>query len=258
MTAASDSGTRNSEPLLRVEHLDAGYGSVQVLWHITLEVRRGEVVALVGSNGAGKSTLLRTVSGLQRPWRGRVRWEGRDIGGLPPESIVRLGLAHVPQGRRLFPDLTLEENLVVGAYSRTDRAAIAADLRNALDLFPVLGERLHLPAGQLSGGEQQMAALARALMARPRLLLIDEPSLGLAPIAVQALMEAVDRLRGRGTSLLLVEQDVAVALEHADRGYIMETGRLTLTGTAAALLRSPRVKEAYLGIAAGSVGGTDE
>jgi branched-chain amino acid transport system ATP-binding protein len=240
------------EPLLRVEHVDAGYGSVQVLWDITLEVRRGEVVALVGSNGAGKSTLLRTVSGLQRPWRGRVRWEGRDIGGNPPESIVKRGMAHVPQGRRLFADLTVEENLLVGAYARADRAAIAADLRGVLDLFPVLAERLHLPAGQLSGGEQQMAALARALMARPHLLLIDEPSLGLAPIAVQALMEAVDRLRGRGTSLLLVEQDVAVALEHADRGYVIETGRLTLAGSAAALFRSPRVKEAYLGIASGS------
>jgi branched-chain amino acid transport system ATP-binding protein len=167
-------------------------------------------------------------------------------------------MAHVPQGRRLFADLTVEENLLVGAYARADRAAIAADLRDVLDLFPVLGERLHLPAGQLSGGEQQMAALARALMARPRLLLIDEPSLGLAPIAVQALMEAVDRLRGRGTSLLLVEQDVAVALEHADRGYVMETGRLILADTAAALLGSARVKEAYLGIAAGSAGGTDE
>jgi branched-chain amino acid transport system ATP-binding protein len=257
-SAAADGSVRSGDPLLRVEHVDGGYGSVQVLWDITLEVRRGEVVALVGSNGAGKSTLLRTVSGLQHPWRGRVRWDGRDIGGLAPESIVGLGMAHVPQGRRLFADLTVEENLLVGAYARADRAAIAADLRDVLDLFPVLGERLHLPAGQLSGGEQQMAALARALMARPRLLLIDEPSLGLAPIAVQALMEAVDRLRGRGTSLLLVEQDVAVALEHADRGYVMETGRLILADTAAALLGSARVKEAYLGIAAGSAGGTDE
>jgi branched-chain amino acid transport system ATP-binding protein len=152
----------------------------------------------------------------------------------------------------------VHENLVVGAYARADRAAIDADLRDVLELFPVLGERLHLPAGQLSGGEQQMAALARALMARPQLLLIDEPSLGLAPIAVQGLMNAVDRLRGRGTSLLLVEQDVAVALEHADRGYVIETGRLTLTDTAAALLRSPRVKEAYLGIAAGSADAAQE
>jgi branched-chain amino acid transport system ATP-binding protein len=213
------------------------------------------VVALVGRNGAGKSTLLRTVSGLQRPWRGRVRWDGRDIGREPPETIVRLGMAHVPQGRRLFGDLTVEENLLVGAYARSDRAAITADLRDVLDLFPVLGDRRRLPAGQLSGGEQQMAALARALMARPQLLLIDEPSLGLAPIAVQALMDAIDRLRRRGTSLLLVEQDVAVALEHADRGYVIETGRLTQTDSAAALLRSPRVKEAYLGIAAGSAGG---
>jgi len=240
------------DPLLRIEQLDAGYGAVQVLWDVALEVRRGEVVALVGSNGAGKSTLLRTISGLLRPWRGRVWWGGREIAGLPPEAIVRLGMAHVPQGRRLFADLTLRENLLVGAYTRPDRAAIAADLRDVLELFPVLGERLHLPAGQLSGGEQQMAALARALMARPQLLLIDEPSLGLAPIAVGVLMDAVDRLRGRGTSLLLVEQDVAVALEHADRGYVMETGRIALAGSADALLRSPRVREAYLGVAAGS------
>ena len=244
----------NAEPLLRVDALDAGYGRVQVLWDVALEVRTGEVVALVGSNGAGKSTLLRAISGLLRPWRGSMRWGGREIAGLAPEAIVRLGMAHVPQGRRLFADLTVRENLLVGAYARTDRAAVAADFRDALDLFPVLRDRLQLTAGQLSGGEQQMAALARALMARPRLLLIDEPSLGLAPIAVQALMDAVDRLRARGTSLLLVEQDVAVALEHADRGYVMETGRIVLGGAAGALLRSPRVKEAYLGVAAGSAG----
>lgn len=244
----------NAEPLLRVDALDAGYGRVQVLWDVALEVRTGEVVALVGSNGAGKSTLLRAISGLLRPWRGSIRWGGREIAGLAPEAIVRLGMAHVPQGRRLFADLTVRENLLVGAYARTDRAAVAADFRDALDLFPVLRDRLQLTAGQLSGGEQQMAALARALMARPRLLLIDEPSLGLAPIAVQALMDAVDRLRARGTSLLLVEQDVAVALEHADRGYVMETGRIVLGGAAGALLRSPRVKEAYLGVAAGSAG----
>ena len=238
--------------LLRVDGLDAGYGNVQVLWDVALEVGAGEVVALVGSNGAGKSTLLRAVSGLLRPWRGRIGYGGREIAGFAPEAIVRLGMAHVPQGRRLFADLTLRENLLVGAYARTDRAAIAADFRAALELFPVLGDRLHLTAGQLSGGEQQMAALARALMARPQLLLIDEPSLGLAPIAVQALMAAVDRLRARGTSLLLVEQDVAVALEHADRGYVMETGRIVLAGAADALLRSPRVKGAYLGVAAGS------
>ncbi|HKX19767.1 MAG TPA: ABC transporter ATP-binding protein [bacterium] len=241
-------------PLLRVDGLAAGYGSVQVLWDVALEVGAGEVVALVGSNGAGKSTLLRAVSGLLRPWHGSVRWSGREIAGLAPEAIVRLGMAHVPQGRRLFADLTVRENLFVGAYARTDPAAIAADFRDVLDLFPVLRERLQLTAGQLSGGEQQMAALARALMARPRLLLIDEPSLGLAPIAVQALMETIDRLRARGTSLLLVEQDVAVALDHADRGYVMETGRIVLGDAANALLRSPRVKEAYLGVAAGSAG----
>ena len=242
------------EGVLRAEHLDAGYGSVQVLWDVSLEVRRGEVVALIGPNGAGKSTLLRVVSGLLRPRRGAVTFDGREITRRTPEEIVRLGIAHVPQGRRLFPDLTVAENLMLGAYARADRAQVAGDLDRVLALFPVLRERLALPAIQLSGGEQQMAALGRALMARPRLLLIDEPSLGLAPIVVQALMEVIgDRRRG-GTSVLLVEQDVGVALEHADRGYVLETGRIALTDRAEALLGHAAIRAAYLGLAAGDVG----
>ena len=242
------------EALLRAEHLDAGYGSVQVLWDVSLEVHRGEVVALIGPNGAGKSTFLRVVSGLLRPWRGTVTFDGREITRRTPEEIVRLGIAHVPQGRRLFPDLTVAENLMLGAYARADRAQVTGDLDRVLALFPVLRERLALPAIQLSGGEQQMAALGRALMARPRLLLIDEPSLGLGPIVVQALMEVIGDLRRGGTSVLLVEQDVGVALAHADRGYVLETGRITLTDRAEALLRHADIRAAYLGLAAGDVG----
>ena len=242
------------EGVLRAEHLDAGYGSVQVLWDVSLEVRRGEVVALIGPNGAGKSTLLRVVSGLLRPRRGAVTFDGREITRRTPEEIVRLGIAHVPQGRRLFPDLTVAENLMLGAYARADRAQVAGDLDRVLALFPVLRERLALPAIQLSGGEQQMAALGRALMARPRLLLIDEPSLGLGPIVVQALMEVIGDLRRGGTSVLLVEQDVGVALGHADRGYVLETGRITLTDRAEALLGHAAIRAAYLGLAVGDVG----
>ena len=234
--------------LLDVRTLDAGYGSVQVLWDVSLEVRRREVVALIGPNGAGKSTFLRALSGLQRPWGGIVTFDGHEITALPPEEIVRLGIAHVPQGRRLFPDLSVRENLLLGAYARQDRTGLLDDLERVLDLFPGIGGRLTLTASQLSGGEQQMVALGRALMARPHLLLIDEPSLGLAPIVVQALMDVIARLRAEGTSVLLVEQDVGIALEYADRGYVLETGRIVLADTAAALLRSSRIREAYLGI----------
>ena len=236
--------------LLEVRGIDAGYGAVQVLWDVSLQVGRGEVVALIGANGAGKSTLLRVISGLLHPSRGEVTFEAQRIGGRSPERIVRLGVAHVPQGRRLFAELTVRENLLLGAYARPDRASIAADLGRVIDLFPALAGRLGLPASQLSGGEQQMTALARALMARPRLLLIDEPSLGLAPIVVRELMDVVDRLRGEGSSVLLVEQDVAVALERADRGYVLETGRIVLTGTGPALLADRGVRVAYLGLGA--------
>lgn len=244
-------GASRSVPLLRVRDLDAGYGAVQVLWRVCMEVRAGEVVALIGPNGAGKSTFLRAVSGLLRPWRGTVTLDGREIAAWPAEAIVRLGMAHVPQGRRLFPELTVRENLLLGAYTRSDRPSVERDLRDVLDLFPALRKRLTLPAEQLSGGEQQMVALARSLMARPRLLLIDEPSLGLAPIVVDALIGVVGDLKARGTSVLLVEQDVAVALSRADRGYVLETGRIVLEGPAADLLENPRIRALYLGLEAG-------
>jgi len=239
-------------PQLEVRNVDAGYGAVQVLWDVSIEVGAGEVVALIGANGAGKSTLLRVISGLLRPGRGLVAFQTRDVAGLAPERLVRLGIAHVPQGRRLFSDLSVRENLLLGAWARRERAAIAADLEHMLDLFPALADRLALPARQLSGGEQQMAAVARALMARPRLLLIDEPSLGLAPLAVRALMEVVVRLRREGVSILLVEQDVTVALGHADRGYVLETGRIVLADRAAVLLENPQVRRVYLGLTARS------
>src|SRR5437660_796656 len=202
--------------------------------------------------GMAGPTLLRVLSGLLRPERGRVAFQQRAVTGLPPERLVHLGIAHVPQGRRLFSDLSVRENLLLGAWARRERAAIAADLEHMLDLFPALADRLALPARQLSGGEQQMAAVARALMARPRLLLIDEPSLGLAPLAVRALMEVVVRLRREGVSILLVEQDVTVALGHADRGYVLETGRIVLADRAAVLLENPQVRRVYLGLTARS------
>ncbi len=239
-------------PQLEVQNVDAGYGAVQVLWDVSLEVGAGEVVALIGANGAGKSTLLRVISGLLRPERGLVAFQTRDVTGLAPERLVQFGIAHVPQGRRLFSDLSVRENLLLGAWARRERAAIAADLERMVDLFPSLADRLALPARQLSGGEQQMAAVARALMARPRLLLIDEPSLGLAPLAVRALMEVVVRLRREGMSILLVEQDVTVALGHADRGYVLETGRIVLADRAAGLLENPQVRRVYLGLTATS------
>ncbi|HKW93102.1 MAG TPA: ABC transporter ATP-binding protein [Methylomirabilota bacterium] len=237
--------------LLEVDDIDAGYGAVPVLWSVSLEVRRGEIVALIGANGAGKSTLLRVISGLLPPWRGRVRFQADDITARAPERIVRLGVAHVPQGRRLFAELTVRENLRLGAYARPDRRNVGADLGRVLDLFPALRDRLALRASQLSGGEQQMVALARALMSRPRLLLIDEPSLGLAPLVARELMDVLDRLRGEGSSVLLVEQDVAVALRHADRAYVLETGRVALSGSARSLMADARVRAAYLGAGAG-------
>ena len=237
-------------PLLQADRVDAGYGGVQVLWEVSLEIRAGEIVALIGANSAGKSTLLRVLSGLLRAWRGGVMFAGHTITTASPEAIVQAGLMHVPQGRRLFPALSVRHNLLLGAYTRRDHRAVADDLAQMLRWFPDLADRLTLPAGQLSGGEQQMLALARGLMARPQLLLIDEPSLGLAPLVVRSLMDVLERLRTRGVSVLLVEQDVGLALAHASRAYVLEAGRVALSGSAPALLADPRVRAAYLGLAA--------
>lgn len=238
------------ESLLEVRELDTGYGETQALWDISLHVMRGEVVALVGANGAGKSTLLTTISGLQPAWKGTVTFAGRDITHYRAERIVRLGLAHVPQGRRLFGGLTIEENLRLGAY--TNRAgsasAIVADLERVFTLLPKLRERRRQLAGSLSGGEQQMCAIGRGLMARPDLLLVDELSLGLAPNVVDDILAAVDNIhRQERLSFLLVEQDVQIALERANRGYVIESGHIVLSGPAADLLKSEQMRMAYLG-----------
>ena len=231
--------------MLEVAGLAAGYGRVQVLWDVDLEVGEGEVVALVGSNGAGKTTLLRAVSGMITPTGGEVRLAGDSLVGRAPEEAVRAGLAHVPEGRRLFAGLTVRENLRVGAYVHGERA----DIDRAVGLFPRLGERLDQVAGSLSGGEQQMCAIARGLMANPKLIMIDELSLGLAPNLVEQILERLTSVTEAGTAVLLVEQDVDAALEAAARGYVLENGRIVASGESSALLEDPRIREAYLGVA---------
>ena len=232
--------------MLKVENLQAGYGDVDVLWDVELEVGDKEIVSLVGSNGAGKTTLLRAISGVIAPKAGAVTWQGENIGGLPAERVVGLGIAHVPEGRNLFAGLTVRENLVIGAYSRRDGKS---EMERVVEMFPRLGERLNQVAGSLSGGEQQMCAIGRGLMAGPKLLMIDELSLGLAPKLVDQLLERLEEVPRAGTSVLLVEQDVVAALEIAHRAYVMETGHIVATGSGQELLSDPRVREAYLGVA---------
>jgi branched-chain amino acid transport system ATP-binding protein len=233
---------------LRVEDLEVRYGAIRALRGVSFEVRAGEIVALIGSNGAGKSTLLRAVSGLVRPSAGRIRIEDTDVTGTKPEGIVALGCCHVPEGRRIFANLSVRENLQMGAYPKP--AGEAAGLARVVSLFPRLGERLGQPAGTLSGGEQQMLAIGRALMAEPRLLLCDEPSLGLAPLLVQQIFAILCEINRQGTTVVLVEQNARQALRIAERAYVLETGALVLAGAAAELARDPRVRAAYLGEAA--------
>ena len=230
-----------------VKELSAGYGDTRILWDVSLEIGEGEIVALIGSNGAGKSTLLGAISGLVDVWSGSVRFGDRELVALPPDRIVDAGVVQVPQARRLFGSLSVRENLLMGAYLRTDRE-IEADLERVLELLPRLRERYHFLAGRLSGGEQQMAAIARGLMARPKMLLIDEMSLGLAPLLVDQLLEILQHINASGVAILMVEQDVQTALEFAQRAYVLETGRITLSGPARALLDDPNVKKAYLGV----------
>lgn len=235
-------------PMLQVENLEVAYGDVQVLWGVNLEIHRGELVALVGSNGAGKSTLLRAISGLVPPLRGRVLVDGDDATRATSMELVRRGIAHVPEGRRLFSGLTVRDNLLMGAYLREDQATIQRDLEWVYRLFPRLAERQRQLAGKMSGGEQQMCAIARGLMSRPRLLLIDELSLGLAPVVVDGLLDILRAIRAEGTTICLVEQDAQTALHLADRGYVMEHGRVSITGTGAELLANDLVRAAYLGL----------
>jgi branched-chain amino acid transport system ATP-binding protein len=247
-TPSTTAHTPDTGPLLLVRSLSAGYGDTRVLWDVALEVRRGEVVALIGANGAGKSTLLAVISGLVRSWRGGIEFAGQSITHTSAEGIVARGLAHVPQGRRLFAALSVEQNLRLGAYARRGSSGIAGDLERIYTLLPKLRERRKQLAGSLSGGEQQMVAIGRGLMAKPQLLLIDELSLGLAPNIVDDILAAIDRIhREEGLSFLLVEQDVQIALERADRGYVIENGRIVLQGTGQELLRSESVRAAYLG-----------
>lgn len=234
-------------PGLRIAGLAAGYGDTQVLWDVSLEVGPGEIVALIGSNGAGKSTLLGAVSGLVRVWGGSVRFGERELTALAPDGVVSAGVVQVPQGRRLFGSLTVAENLKMGAFLRRD-AEVGADVERILTLLPRLRERYGYLAGRLSGGEQQQVAIARALMARPKVLLIDEMSLGLAPVLVEQLLEILQTINAAGVALFVVEQDVQTALEISTRAYVLETGRVVLSGPSSALLDDPQIRKAYLGV----------
>jgi branched-chain amino acid transport system ATP-binding protein len=233
--------------VLELHGLRAAYGPVEALRGVDLEVHAGELVCLLGANGAGKSSTLRAISGLVRPTGGRIVFDGRTITGLEPAAILTAGIAHCPEGRRVFPYLTVQENLVMGAFVRRDRDGIAADLERVCAHFPILGERRRQAAGTLSGGEQQMLAIGRALMARPRLILFDEPSLGLAPTVVETTFGIIADIRRQGTTVLMVEQNAFLALQMADRGYVMETGRIVLSGAARELMTNDHVRRAYLG-----------
>ncbi|HET7340720.1 MAG TPA: ABC transporter ATP-binding protein [Methylomirabilota bacterium] len=234
--------------MLEVQNLSVAYGDVHVLHGVTLRVGRGEIVSLVGANGAGKTTALRAVSGLLPVLEGAVAFDGEPITGLAPSRIVARGLAHVPEGRQLFTNMSVQDNLEMGAYLPAARAELAKTLAWVTALFPRLGERRTQQAGTLSGGEQQMLAIARALMSRPRLLILDEPSLGLAPIMVKTIFEAIARINAEGTTVLLVEQNLAQSLRLSHRGYVLETGRIVLQGTGAELLANPHTRKAFLGV----------
>ena len=232
---------------LEVRDLTVAYGAIQAVRGVTFHVDEGQIVSLIGSNGAGKTTTLRTISGLLRPVTGEVLLAGQPIHRLPAHEILGLGVAHSPEGRRLFARMTVEENLRLGAYSRRDEPGIVADLDRIYDLFPVLGERRRNKAGLFSGGEQQMLAIGRALMSRPKLLMLDEPSMGLSPIMTQKIFSTVQELQQQGTTVLLVEQNALSALALSDHAYVIDLGRTTLSGTGRELLADPRVQEAYLG-----------
>lgn len=234
--------------MLELSHVDTYYGNIQALRDICLQVDDGEIVTLIGANGAGKSTTLMTICGITRPRSGRIVWAGREIHTLAPNAIVTLGISQVPEGRLIFPDLSVAENLELGAFLRRDQDGIRSDLEYVFELFPILAKRAKQAGGTLSGGEQQMLAISRALMARPKLLLLDEPSLGLAPIIIQQIFAIIRRVNAAGTTVFLVEQNANQALRIADRGYVMENGRIVMEGKAADLLLDPAVRQAYLGM----------
>ncbi|RLS68219.1 MAG: ABC transporter ATP-binding protein [Planctomycetota bacterium] len=233
--------------LLTVNNLSVSYGAIEAIRNCSLRVEQGEIVTLIGGNGAGKSTMLRTISGLLTPKQGTIQFEDKEIHGQPPHRIAQSGLVHVPEGRGIFANLTVEENLQLGAYSRNDHAEIRKDRERALELFPRVRERLKQAAGTLSGGEQQMVAIARAMLSRPRLLMLDEPSLGLAPQIVQTIFQVIREINNSGTTILLVEQNAAMALKVAHRAYVIEVGSIEMEGPAAELASSDEVRKAYLG-----------
>ncbi len=233
--------------MLKVNDINVFYGNIQALKGVSLEVNEGEIVTLIGANGAGKSTLLKTLSGLLKPKQGTIEYLGNSISGKPAQAIVKVGISQVPEGRRVFANMTVEENLELGAYLRSDRAEIAKDKERIFKIFPILLERRKQLSGTLSGGEQQMLAMGRAIMAKPKLLLLDEPSMGLAPIMVKTIFNTIEAINKEGTTILLVEQNAHMALSIADRAYVIETGRIVLSGTAKELQESEEVKAAYLG-----------
>jgi branched-chain amino acid transport system ATP-binding protein len=232
--------------MLEVKDLEVSYGKIKAVKGISFTVEEGEVVTLIGTNGAGKTTTLRTISGLLRPTKGSVTFKGEDLTKVPAHEVVQLGIAHSPEGRRIFPRLTVEENLMLGAFARKDKN-VREDLETAFELFPILRERRAQPAGTFSGGEQQMLAMGRAMMSRPQLLMLDEPSMGLSPLMMKRIMTTVSTLQQQGTTILLVEQNAQAALKRATKGYVLEVGRIVLSGTGTELLESDDVRKAYLG-----------
>jgi branched-chain amino acid transport system ATP-binding protein len=242
VSQATDGG-----PILQLDDVHTYYGAIHALKGVSLDVRAGEIVTLIGANGAGKSTTLRSINGLNHPRQGRISFQGRDITNAPPHTVVKLGIAQSPEGRRLFPRMSVLENLEMGAFQREDRSTFDADLERVFELFPRLHERRTQKAGTMSGGEQQMCAMGRALMARPKLLLLDEPSMGLAPIFVERIFEIVKEINQQGTPVLLVEQNALMALDVAHRGYVLETGRIALAGPAKELRENEQVRKTYLG-----------
>lgn len=241
------SATASGATILELRNISVNYGAIQALRDVSLTVRAGEIVTLIGANGAGKSTTLRSISRLLNARAGQIFYEGREISRLRPDEIVRMGVAQCPEGRRVLTRFSVLDNLEMGAYTRSDRAQVRADIEQQYARFPILGERRKQQAGTLSGGEQQMLAIARALMSRPRVLLLDEPSLGLAPLIVRDIFTVIRELHAQGVTILLVEQNAHLALQYADRGYVLEAGRITISGKAADLVNDDRVRQAYLG-----------
>jgi branched-chain amino acid transport system ATP-binding protein len=245
--AATPAPGEAHRPLLELDGINSFYGPVQAHFDLSLQVRPGQIVCLLGGNASGKSTTMKVVLGLLKPRSGALRFDGRSIAGLSTPQVIRLGIGSVPEARRLFPAMSVRENLLMGAYARRDRKAVAEDFERMLDLFPRVAERIDFQAGTLSGGEQQMVAMARALMGRPRLLCMDEPTMGLSPLYVDKVLELIAQINRQGVSVFMVEQNASLALQIAHHGYVLQTGRIVLQGTASDLLADPRIRDAYLG-----------